>query len=131
VEGWDTYPAGTIFSNGSTVNGITYNVSTGEALVVDTGISLSPPNNLYQNACPTLPTCTFRPLVDTFTFGFSQPIRVFGITFSSTFANQDGDYLLTTDRGDVIPSFFDPVFPASVSDSSPVSSPMNLSVKSL
>jgi hypothetical protein len=111
VEGWDTYPAGTVFANGSTVNGITYNVSTGEALVVNTGISLSLPNNLYQNACPTLPTCTFRPLVDTFTFGFNQPIRAFGITFSSTFANQNGDYLLTTDRGDVIPSFFDPVFP--------------------
>jgi len=111
VEGWDTYPAGTIFSNGSTVNGITYNVSTGEALVVSTGISLSPPNNLYQNACPTAQTCIFRPLVDTFTFEFSQPIRAFGITFSSTFANHDGDYLLTTNRGDVIPSFFDPVYP--------------------
>jgi hypothetical protein len=111
VEGWDTYPAGTVFSNGSAVNGITYNVSTGEALVVSTGISLSPPNNLYQNACPTLQACLFRPLIDTFTFGFSQPIRAFGITFSSTFANQNGDYLLTTDRGDVIPSFFDPVYP--------------------
>jgi len=49
--------------------------------------------------------------VDTFTFEFSQPIRAFGITFSSTFANHDGDYLLTTNRGDVIPSFFDPVYP--------------------
>jgi hypothetical protein len=38
VEGWDTYRR-TIFSNGSTVNGITYNVSAGEALVVNTGIS--------------------------------------------------------------------------------------------
>ena len=52
-----------------------------------------------------------RPLVDTFTFGFPQPIRAFGITFSSTFAINNGDYLLTTDRGDVIPSYFDPVFP--------------------
>jgi PEP-CTERM motif len=111
VEGWDTYLAGTIFPNGSTVNGITYNVSSGEALVVNTGISLSPPNNLFVTNCPTAQTCLFRPLVDTFTFGFPQPIRAFGITFSSTFAVQNGDYLLTTDRGDVVPSFFDPVFP--------------------
>ena len=111
VEGWDTYPAGTIFPNGSTVNGITYNVSSGEALVVNTGISLSPPNNLFMTNCPTAQACSFRPLVDTFTFGFPQPIRAFGITFSSTFANQNGDYLLTTDRGDVVPSFFDPLFP--------------------
>ena len=106
VEGWDTYPAGTIFSNGSTVNGITYHVSTGEALVVNTGIPLSPPNNLFQTA-----DFGFRPLIDTFTFVFDRPINAFGITFSSTFANKDGDYLLTTDLGDVIPSFFDPLLP--------------------
>ncbi len=112
VEGWDTYPAGTIFTDGSTVNGITYNVSSsGDALVVSAGISLSPPNNLFVTNCPEVQTCSFHPLVDTFTFGFPQPIRAFGITFSSTFAINNGDYLLTTDRGDVIPSFFDPLFP--------------------
>ena len=112
VEGWDTYPAGTIFADGSTVNGITYNVSSsGDALIVSTGISLSPPNNLFMTDCPMASACSFRPLVDTFTFGFPQPIRAFGITFSSTFAVNNGDYLLTTDRGDVIPSYFDPVFP--------------------
>jgi len=43
VEGWDTYLAGTIFPDGSTLNGITYNVSSsGDALVVNAGISLSP-----------------------------------------------------------------------------------------
>jgi len=111
VEAWDTYPALTVFPDGATVNGITYAVSTGDALVVNTGISLSPPNNLYQTAAPDGGPILFRPLVDTFTFGFNQPILAFGITFSSTFANHDGDYLLTTDSGDVIPSFFDPVFP--------------------
>ena len=112
VEGWDTYPAGTIFADGSTVNGITYNVSSsGDALVGSGGISLSPPNNLFMPNCPTPPTCSFRPLVDTFTFEFPQPIRAFGLTFSSTFAINNGDYLLTTDRGDVIPSYFDPLFP--------------------
>jgi hypothetical protein len=111
VEGWDTYPAGTILPNGSTINGITYDVSAGEALVVSGGISLSLPHNLFVTDCITAPTCSFRPLVDTFTFGFPQPIRAFGITFSSTFATQNGDYLLTTDRGDVVPSFFDPLFP--------------------
>jgi hypothetical protein len=81
VEGWDTYPAGTIFPDGSTVNGITYNVSSsGDALVVSSGISLSSPNNLFMTNCPTAPTCSFRPLVDTFTFGFPQAIRAFGIT---------------------------------------------------
>jgi len=111
VEGWDAYPAGTVFPNGSMVNGITYNVSAGEALVVSTGISLSVPNNLFVTNCLTASTCSFHPLFDTFTFTFLQPVRAFGITFSSTFANQNGDYLLTTDRGDVVPSFFDPVFP--------------------
>ena len=111
VEGWDTYPAGTVFANVSTVNGITYNVSSGEALVVNTGISLSLPNNLFVTNCPTAQTCSFHPLVDTFTFGFTQPILAFGITFSSTFVVQNGGYLLTTDRGDVVPSFFDPLFP--------------------
>ena len=67
---------------------------------------MSPPNNLFQTV-----DFGFRPLVDTFTFVFDLPINAFGITFSSTFANHDGDYLLTTDLGDVIPSFFDPVFP--------------------
>jgi hypothetical protein len=106
VEGWDTYPAGTVFPNGSSVNGITYYVSTGEAQVVGTGISFSPPNNLFQTA-----GFGFRPLIDTFTFGFDQSINAFGITFSSTFATADGSYLLTTDLGDVVPSFFDPLFP--------------------
>ena len=67
---------------------------------------MSPPNNLFQTV-----DFGFRPLIDTFTFVFELPINAFGITFSSTFANHDGDYLLTTDLGDVIPSFFDPVFP--------------------
>jgi hypothetical protein len=106
VEGWDSYAAGTVFPNGSTVNGITYHVSTGEAVVVGTGISFSPPNNLFQTAA-----FAFRPLIDTFRFEFDQPINAFGITFSSTFATADGSYLLTTDLGDVIPSFFDPLFP--------------------
>ena len=60
VEGWDTYPAGTIFADGSTVNGITYNVSSpGDALVVSSGISLSPPNNLFMTDCATVQTCSF------------------------------------------------------------------------
>jgi hypothetical protein len=108
VEGWDTYQPGTVFPNGSTVNGITYNVSAGDAIVVNTGVSLSPPNNLFQTA-----GFGFHPLVDTFTFGFPQAITVFGITFSSTFATDNGSYLLTSNNGDVVPSFFDPLFPGS------------------
>jgi hypothetical protein len=56
----------------------------------------TPEQSLYDN-CPTASECSFRPLVDTFTFGFPQPVRAFGITFSSTFAVNNGDYLLTTD----------------------------------
>jgi hypothetical protein len=111
VEGWDTYPAGTVFPDGTTTNGITYYVSAGDALVGSGGISLSPPHNLFYTRCEGASTCSFRPLVDTLTFSFPTPIRAFGITFSSTFAIDDGDYLLTTDRGDVIGSFFNPLSP--------------------
>jgi hypothetical protein len=106
VENWDEFSPNTVFPNGTTVRGITYNVSNAAALVVNTGISLSEPNNLYQTA-----GTSFHPLVDTFTFGFDHPIYAFGITFSSTFAINNGDYLLTTNTGTVVPSFFDPVFP--------------------
>ena len=75
------------------MNGITYNVSSsGAALVASGGISLSLPNNLFVTDCPTAATCSFHPLVDTFTFEFPQPIRAFGITFSSTFAINNGDW---------------------------------------
>jgi hypothetical protein len=112
VEGWDTYPAGTIFPDGSTVNGITYYVSSfGDVQVSNTGVPVTPPNDLGRTNCPGATTCSFRPLVDTTTFGFPLPILAFGITFSSSFAINNGDYLLTTDRGDVIPSYFDPLFP--------------------
>ncbi len=107
VEGWDTFAPRTIFPNGSTVNGITYNVSDGEAVVVSTGISLSPPNNLFV----TTARSGFSPLLDTFTFGFHQPINAFGITFSSTFATTPGAYLATNNLGDVASSSFDPLFP--------------------
>ena len=106
VEGWDGFPSGTVFENGTGANGITYSVTAGFARVVSTGISLSQPNNLY-----TTNPSVFRPLVDTFTFDFERPIRAFGITFSSTYANRPGDYYALTDTGERALSSFDPVWP--------------------
>jgi hypothetical protein len=108
VEGWDTYPSGTVFPNGSTVAGITYNVSNGSAVVASTGVPQTPPNDLFQTA-----GLNFRPPIDTFTFGFSQispsGISAFGITISSSFADRNGDFTMMTSNGDLIPSFFDPL----------------------
>jgi hypothetical protein len=108
VEAWDTYAPDTIFPNGTTVNGITYNVSFGQAIVLNTGVNLTSPNLLFETPGPG-----FQPLHDTYTFGFPNPIVAFGITFSSTVAVNNGDYLLTTNLGDVVSSFFDPLYPGS------------------
>jgi hypothetical protein len=117
VENWDSYPSCTLFPsgctlfpNGSTVAGITYNVTNGTAYASGTGVPLTPPNDLFTTA-----GTAFRPLVDTYSFGFDHispaGINAFGITFSSTFANHNGDFFMKTSNGDVIPSFFDPLFP--------------------
>jgi hypothetical protein len=106
IEGWDTFPAWTIFPDGTTANGITYGVSAGDAFVVPTGISTTPPHNLYITDPPL-----FRPLVDTFHFGYVKPVRAFAITFSSTFANRPGDYYARTDTGELALSSFFPVWP--------------------
>jgi hypothetical protein len=101
VETWDTVPSGTVIPNGTMFNGITYNSSAGDAVVTSAFLALSPPNGLGRT-----PQDFFGP-GDTMTFTFPVAINVFGISIN-TFATMTGDYLLTTNRGSVVPSFFNP-----------------------
>ncbi|MEQ9553422.1 MAG: PEP-CTERM sorting domain-containing protein [Coleofasciculus sp. G3-WIS-01] len=100
VEGWDNLPQGTIIPSGSTLNGITYTLTTGDAAIVG-GVNISPFNNLFFS------TLDFSPTLDTITFGFEQPILAFGISLPATFGIATGDYFIETDIGDVAPSFYD------------------------
>ncbi len=110
VEGWDTVPAGTIIPSGTTFNNIKYTLTRGDAIVSDGGIPVSPPNDLFfTNAGLPFPD-DFLPTRDTITFSFEESIIAFGISFN-TFATQSGDYTITTNLGDVAPSFFEPSIP--------------------
>lgn len=101
VENWDGFPTGTIFPNGSTINGITYTTTPGSALVTSDFLASTFPNTLGET-----PTGFFDPS-DTITFTFSNLLAAFGIDIS-TAAMTDGAYTATTNGGDVIPSVFDP-----------------------
>jgi hypothetical protein len=101
VEGWDTFPDGAVFTNGSTVNGITYNASIGNALVRDGYAYTTAPNILVETTYDN-----FGPY-DTMTFSFVTPIRAFGIDID-TFAQTDKAYQVTTNLGDVALSGYDP-----------------------
>ena len=103
VEGWDEFPSESVIPNGSSVNGINYSLTTGDALVTAGGIKISEPNNLFFT------TPDFLPTEDTITFEFAVPVLAFGVSFN-TFATEEGDYLATNDLGEVVPSFFDPSF---------------------
>lgn len=46
LENWDGFADGTVFTHGSTVNGITYNNSTGNAVVTNTFVASTAPNGL-------------------------------------------------------------------------------------
>jgi PEP-CTERM motif len=104
IENWDSFPNGTVFPNGSTVNGITYNSSDGNALVTSSFLTSTPPNGLGETANG------FFLSTDTITFTFSHPLSAFGIDIN-TFATVNGSYMATTNTGDIAASFFDP-FPA-------------------
>jgi hypothetical protein len=107
TEDWDRYAPRTILNNGTTLNGITYQATTGYSRVVNTGQSLSPPNNLFYDG-------GFNPLRDTRTFRFSRPVDFFGIFVVSTFAINDGDFYATTNRGDMASSVYNPFFPGNL-----------------
>ena len=106
-ENWDTFAPSTILPDGTIANGITYDVTQGNAVVVDTGQSLSPPNNLFTTAGSS----GFAPLTDRFIFSFEKPIVAFGINFVSSAANTDGAFFAETSLGNILLSGFDPVVP--------------------
>ena len=107
-ETWDTYADGTVIPNGSSLNGITYTSSTGNAVVTNDFLPSTSPNGLGRT------TINFFTASDsiTFTFGSSlgSSLRAFGIDIN-TFATNNGAYSATTNLGDVVGSFFDP-FPS-------------------
>lgn len=92
VENWDSYAAGTVIPNGSTLAGVTYSTSVGDALVTSGFLPLSSPNTLGRT------TVGFFLPTDIVTFSFATPINAFGISFN-TFATAPGAYLLTTSAG--------------------------------
>jgi hypothetical protein len=101
VENWDSFANGTAFANGSTTNGITYNSSSGDALVTSSFLFTTSPNGLGNT------TNGFFGAGEGITFTFSAPVMAFGIDFN-TFATGAGAYTATTNLGDVVGSVFDP-----------------------
>jgi hypothetical protein len=105
IENWDAFVSGTLLANGSTVNGITYNSSSGNALVTDAFLSSTFPNGLGET------TNGFFLATDAITFSFVSPLTSFGIDIN-TFANGFCNYTAMTNLGDVSCSLYDP-FPGS------------------
>ncbi len=105
VENWDGFPAGTIFANGSTVNGITYDSSPGAFSAVVTG-GFAPTSGLNSLGREPLSLSFFFGF-DTITFGFLTPIDAFGIDIN-TIATANGAYSVTTNLGDIELSGFNP-----------------------
>jgi hypothetical protein len=101
-ETWDEFANGTVFANGSTVNGITYNSSNGNALVTNGFLTTTPPNGLGET------TNGFFLASDTIKFTFSRPLTAFGIDINTFDASATGGYRATLSNGDTAPSFFDP-----------------------
>jgi hypothetical protein len=97
-ETWNEFAAGTVFPNGSTVNGITYNSSNGNALVTNAFLSSTPPNGLGET------TNGFFVPGDMMKFTFIQPLEAFGIDINTFDPSATGGYTATTNLGDVIPS---------------------------
>jgi hypothetical protein len=101
IEDWDDFAADTTFLNGSTVDGITYNSSTGDAVVTNNFLVSTSPNGLGRTPNQ------FFAATDTITFGFTTPITVFGIDIN-TFDPNIGAYRVLTNLGDIALSSFDP-----------------------
>jgi hypothetical protein len=105
VENWDAFLDGTIFPNGTTIDGITYTSSAGDALVTSMFLTTTPPNGLGQSALG------FFAGTNTMSFAFDVALDAFAIDVN-TFSSAPGAYTATTNTGEVIPSVFAP-FPAS------------------
>lgn len=106
-ETWDGFDNGTVLTNGSVFNGITYNSSTGDAMVTAAFLPSTTPNSLGRTSQG------FFDGGDTITFTFNAPVQAFGIDVN-TFSATAGAYTATTNLGDVAASAFDP-FPAATS----------------
>lgn len=105
IQTFDGFADGTIIPNGSTVAGATYTLVSpgGEDFVVsDTFPPLSLPNTLGRTPGE------FFLDTDVLTFSFPVPVTAFVIS-TNTFAAATGSYTLTTNLGDMAPSFFDPL----------------------
>jgi len=100
-ENWDGFASGTTFADGTGAGGITYNSSSGDALVTDSFLPSTAPNGLGDTVVG------FFLIGDSITFTFDAPIRAFGLDIN-TFATAGGAYTATTDLGDVAGSVFDP-----------------------
>jgi hypothetical protein len=100
-ENWDTYAALTIIPNGSTLNGITYNTTSGTDLQV---------NNFYSASSGSQSLAEvnngFFSGSENITFTFAKPLSAFAIDIN-TFSSATGDYTANASNGDVINSYFD------------------------
>jgi hypothetical protein len=94
VETWDEFSSGYTFTNGTPdpATGITYNSSTGEAMVTDLIVDSTDPNTLGRTGLGY-----FNP-GDSITFDFATPILAFGIDIS-TASMVNGTYKATTAQG--------------------------------
>ena len=101
-ETWHSFAPGTVFLNGSTVHGITYQTNSAEnALVTDQFVTTTPFNGLGETGNG------FLSATDSVPFTFSFAITAFGIDIN-TFADNDGAYTATSNLGDIALSVFDP-----------------------
>ena len=105
IENWDGFASGTVFTNGTGANGITYNSSAGNAVTTNAFLQSTLPNTLGRTGTG------FFLGTDTITFTFASAITAFGIDIS-TADQASGSVRATTNLGDVANSVFNP-FPGS------------------
>lgn len=105
VEDWDSFPDNHLFPNGSATAGITYQASSGTAIVTDEFLNTSGPNGLGNTANGG--DLSFFGADQSMTFSFGSPIRAFAIDIN-TFATAPGSYTASTNAGEIVNSLFDP-----------------------
>jgi hypothetical protein len=103
LEDWDSQKQGTRINNGQTLNGITYNTSSGAALVTTKFLPSTQPNGLGSISQG------FFTVGEIITFSFAQPLIAFGIDIN-TFSALDGAYIAILPDGTIASSIDDPFF---------------------
>jgi hypothetical protein len=103
VEGWDNYSNGQTIANGSTLNGITYNMNSSNTaqITYDHWLTTSGSGALGASNLGYFNT------TDAITFSFANPLTAFAIDIN-TFDQTAGDYTATLNNGAVIGSAYDP-----------------------